>query len=29
MTVSRREFIQWSAAASALAATGLDVTVGG
>ena len=25
MTVSRREFIQWSAAASALAATGLDL----
>ncbi|HEX4845599.1 MAG TPA: twin-arginine translocation signal domain-containing protein, partial [Geothrix sp.] len=25
MTVSRREFIQWSAAATALAATGLDL----
>ena len=26
MTVSRREFIQWSAAATALAATGLDLS---
>ena len=26
MTVSRREFIQWSAAATALATTGLDLS---